>query len=291
MGAKLVHSEEEKIVLNEKNKYTQLKEILRNMKSIIIAFSGGVDSTFLLDIAREVLGTNVLAVIFASDLLPEKELAFARNFTRKRQIRLHEINTKVDSKDYFRMNPPGRCYHCKKDLFQSLLELARNQEFNWVADGSNLDDLEDYRPGNMALKELGIRSPLVEAALSKEEIRILSRERKLISWNKPSAACLASRIPYGDPITSHKLKEIAGAEAVLHNLGIDTVRVRHHGSLARIEIPPEVFPTLLAERKTVVKKFKSLGFSYISLDLEGFRSGSMNEVLDTEHKEKNNGLQ
>lgn len=261
-------------------KLIQLKKTLRKMKSLMIAYSGGVDSTFLLKIAQEELGNKnkILAVTACSAIFLPEEMKIAQQITQKLQVK-HQIidTTQLDNPSFF-TNPPNRCYYCKKELFSKLSYLAKENGLNFVVDGSNLDDLGDFRPGMQAAKELGIRSPLIEVGLSKEEIRNLSRKMGLPTWNKPSQACLASRFPYGTKITRTALRKVAEAETFLKTLGISQVRVRYYGAWARIEVPVSQISRLVNEkiRSILIEKFKHIGYTYITLDLEGYRQGSMN---------------
>lgn len=260
-----------------KKKLNQLNILLKKMESLAIAFSGGVDSSFLLYCAHEILGDNITAVIFSSQVLTKNELESAQSFARNMGVYLQEIPFDIGELDFFQNNPVDRCYFCKKHLFTRLRELAREQGFKWVADGSNCDDLYEFRPGNKAIEELKVRSPLREAGLTKEEIRYLSKKMALPTWDKPAAPCLATRVPYGQTVTLKKLSEIQQAEEYLLTLGFQNVRLRHYDDTARIEIPIRYFKDVLNYREEIVQKLKSLGFVYITLDLEGFRSGSLNE--------------
>lgn len=262
-------------------RYEKLREILQSMGRVLIAFSGGVDSTFLLDVAHDVLGDNVLAVIARSETYPQRERAEALKLARRMGVRYRFIETKELSNPDFSSNPPDRCYFCKKELFSKLKEIAAAEEIPHVLDGSNRDDTADFRPGSRAADELGIRSPLKEALLGKEEIRQLSKMLGLPTWNKPSMACLSSRFPYYSEIDSESLKRVEKAEMFLRNLGFSQVRVRHHGQTARMEIDIKEFPKIVEEkiREKIVRSFRKLGYVYVTLDLAGFRSGSMNEPL------------
>ena len=262
-------------------KLAHLKELLREMDGAVVAFSSGVDSTFLLRVAHEVLGERVIAATIRSHTFPKRELDEAVSFCRAEGVR-HEV---IDSEELdipgFAENPPDRCYHCKKELFSRLLAFARENGLAAVLEGSNIDDDGDYRPGRRAIKELGIRSPLHEAGLSKAEIRALSREMGLPTSDKPSFACLASRFPYGERITAGALERVERAEQWLLDagLGLKQLRVRSHGALARIEVPSDAIPRLAARAAEIAAAFKELGFSYVALDLLGYRTGSMNETL------------
>jgi uncharacterized protein len=263
-------------------KYKRLEEIFHSMGRVLVAYSGGVDSSLLLKVAREVLGDeNVLAVTALSPLYPEREVSNAKKVAQSLGARHRLIESNELEIEGFSNNPPNRCYYCKKELFEKMLHLAAGEGIRFVVEGSTLDDEKDHRPGRMAVRELGIRSPLLEARFTKREIRELSQTLDLPTWDKPSFACLASRFPYGKEITAEELKRVAGAEDFLFGLGFKQVRVRHYGRLARIEIFQEEMGRLMEAplRENVVKRLKEMGYTYITLDLQGFRSGSMNEVL------------
>lgn len=262
-------------------KFRRLNTLIRDCGSLAVAFSGGADSCFLLHTAHEALGDAVIALTVDSVLIPRREIAEAASFCEERKIRHLVLKADVLSLPQVAENPPDRCYHCKRSIFSLLRYSAESEGFSILSDGSNADDKGDYRPGMRALRELGVRSLLTEAGIGKAEIRELSRRSGLSGWGKPSAACLASRIAYGDNLTPEKLSAVEKAEELLHSLGVRQCRVRLHGQLARIEAPPGDFETLLKNenRLLIAETFKALGFMYVSLDLEGFRSGSMNEVL------------
>ncbi|MDA8335896.1 MAG: ATP-dependent sacrificial sulfur transferase LarE [Peptococcaceae bacterium] len=262
-----------------RDKLARVQGMLKDMESVVIAFSGGVDSTFLLKTAVDVLGDRALAVTATSSTYPAGELAQARELAAGLGARHKLIVSEELAIEGFADNPPNRCYYCKRELFSKLLAVAAAEGIRYVLDGTNYDDLGDHRPGLTAAGELGVRSPLKEAGLTKEDIRRLSREMGLSTWDKPSFACLSSRFPYGTRITAEKLGQVDRGETLLRSLGFHQFRIRHHGEVARIEITPDQFPLLVAKAAEVVAELKDCGFTYVTMDLQGYRTGSMNEVL------------
>ena len=263
------------------NKLERLKQHLSAFGQVAVAYSSGVDSTFLLKIAHDILGDNAIAITAAANFFPQRELNEAKDFCKRENIRQLIFNVNATEIAGFRENPVNRCYLCKRMLFNKIKELAAANNIVHIIEGSNLDDNNDYRPGLKALEELGIKSPLKETGLYKKEIRELSRELKLPTWDKPSFACLASRFVYGETISDDKLSMVERAEQLLMDRGFKQFRVRVHGQLARIELLPEEFPKIMEEnlRKEINKKFRTYGFNYVSLDLQGYKTGNMNVGL------------
>ncbi|RKD31789.1 ATP-dependent sacrificial sulfur transferase LarE [Thermohalobacter berrensis] len=265
--------------LNEK--YTKLKEIIENLGSGAVAFSGGVDSTFLTKVCKDVLGDKAIAVTATSSTYPQREFKEACKLAKDIGIKHIIIESEETDIEGFSKNPPNRCYYCKKELFTKVKEVAKKYDIQYVLDGSNYDDLGDFRPGMEAAKELKVVSPLKEAKLTKEDIRKLSKVLNLPTWSKPAFACLSSRFPYGQEITEKKLNMVEKAEDYLKNLGFIQFRVRHHGEIARIEVSPDernkFFDVELLDE--ISRKLKEIGFTYVTMDLTGYRTGSMNEVL------------
>jgi len=266
----------------------RLKNILRKLESVLVAFSGGVDSSFLLHLAREVLEDRAKAITFVSPFLSRQELDRAVSFCKERNIKhiLLEINPLAVEE--IRLNQPDRCYHCKKQVFSQGLVEAQKISTSYLVEGTQLSDASDHRPGHRALVELGIRSPLTEAGLSKDQVRVLSKKLGLSSWNLPPMACLASRIPYGTPLDRQSLARVESAEKFLFDEGFDLVRVRDHQGTARIELSPEGIGRLsdTGLRDRLVARFKSLGYVAVTLDMEGYRTGRLGELWEHETGEK-----
>jgi uncharacterized protein len=262
-------------------KLSRLREIVKGYGSLLIAFSGGCDSSLLLKVAHDVLGDKAMAVTARSETYPPEEYQEATRLAGELGAKHLTIDTSELSVKGFSSNPPDRCYFCKAELFEKLLEVARDNDIRCVADGASLDDDSDHRPGMRAAEELGIVSPLKEARLTKEDIRQISRALGLNTWDKPSFACLASRFPYGEEINARKLKMVGEAERFIRGLGFRQVRVRHHENMARIEVPEEDIEKLTRKsvRQQISSKLREVGYAYVSLDLKGYRTGSLNEVL------------
>lgn len=271
-----------------KKRYEKLRTILNEMGSVVIGFSGGVDSTFLSYTAHDVLGDKALAVTAVSPTLPESEEQDARDMAADIGIRHLVVHSTEFSDPEFVKNPKNRCYICKKIRFTALVDLAKQEGYHWVVDGGNIDDLGDFRPGMKALEEMAdaVRSPMIEAGITKADIRALSRELGLRTWDKQSAACLASRIPYGVELTPQRLSMIDKAEQYIAPYIKGSLRVRYHGDVARIEVGEEEIPAILAHRKDIVQALRQCGFTYVSLDLGGYEMGSLNEVIETSEEDK-----
>ena len=274
-------SEDRELTGEQKNKLDRLREVLSDLGSLAVGFSGGVDSSFLLSVAKEELGDRVIAVTAADASVPERELEEAKAFCHERGIR--HIICRVDplKEEGYRKNGPDRCYFCKHGIFTEIKRIAKENGIEYAAEGSNMDDLGDYRPGLKAVEELSVKSPLREAGLYKADIRSLSKAMGLPTWSKPAYACLASRFVYGEEITEKKLQMIDRAEQFLIGLGFIEERVRLHGNIARIEVSPADIPRLASEdiRSAVYEEFKKLGFLFVTLDMKGYRTGSMNATI------------
>ncbi|CAA7601875.1 NAD synthase [Acididesulfobacillus acetoxydans] len=257
-------------------KEERLRQYLAGLGRVLIAYSGGVDSTYLMAVAKEVLADGARAVLVTGAMQAERERSEALNLAKRLGFPLNVLEIDVLSSAEFAANPPERCYHCKKEIFGRILAFARQLSLPSVLDGTNFSDQSDFRPGRRALSELGVLSPLLEVDLTKGEIRELSRRRGLPTWNKPAMACLATRVPYGVPLEDHVLRTVERAEEVLLKHGFEECRVRVHGDLARIEIPPSRFEGFLAEYRSLAALLQDLGFRFVTLDLMGLRSGSLN---------------
>ena len=265
--------------MNIEEKTQKVKEILTHLESVVVAYSGGVDSTLLLKIAFDTLGEKAIGITAISASLPSQE----RSETEKIALQIgakHQFITSHETDDpNYLANTPDRCFFCKNDLFDRLVIFANHNGYDNIVDGTNADDAHDHRPGRRAAEQYGVRSPLQEAGLTKAEIREVAKSMGLPNWDKPAAACLSSRIPYGTPITLEVLSQVDRAELVLHQMGLHQLRVRHHDKVARIEVDTKDFEIILQKRQQIVDRLKEIGYNYITLDLSGFRSGSMNEVL------------
>jgi uncharacterized protein len=258
-------------------KFLRLKAIVARMGSAVVAYSGGVDSTLLTKVCHDILGKKALAVTVLTPFVPRSERMDAQRFACRIGIR-HRFLIMAGLPRGTQSNPKDRCYLCKKEIFSGLLRLAKAEGLAGVLDGSNADDRRDFRPGAKALKELKVRSPLQEAGLGKEDIRIISRSLRLGNWDKPACACLASRFPYGEEFTARKLRMVERAEDYLKSIGFKQVRVRYHAGVARIEVEPKQLNMLMRKGRDIDEHLRSLGFGYVTADLKGYRTGSMNEL-------------
>ncbi|MCT4596447.1 MAG: ATP-dependent sacrificial sulfur transferase LarE [Vallitalea sp.] len=269
-------------------KYENLKNLISDLGSVAIAFSGGVDSTFLAKVCEDVLGDKAIVVTATSSTYPQREFKESKQLATDIGIKQIVIESEETEIEGFSSNPPNRCYYCKHELFSKVKKVADENNVKYILDGSNYDDIGDFRPGMHAAKELGVISPLKQVELTKDDIRVLSKKLGLPTWEKPAFACLSSRFPYGEEITPKKLSMVDKAEEYLRGLGFNQFRVRHHGKIARIEIEvSEMHKFLELDFGMVSKELKKIGFIYVTLDLTGYRTGSMNEVLSEEQKKLN----
>ncbi len=275
-------NEKDVLTKEQKDKLNELRKIIGELGSLAVGFSGGADSALLLAVAHEVLGERSLAVTAADASVPKREISEAKKFCEDRGIRHIMINTDPLSEESYRNNSSDRCYFCKRGIFSEIIKTAKENGIEYVAEGSNMDDLGDYRPGLKAIAELNVKSPLRDAGLNKSDIRMISKAMGLPTWNKPAYACLASRFVYGEQITEEKLHMIDRAEQFLIGLGFYEERVRMHGDLARIEVAADDIPRLASEevRNKIYEEFRNIGFLFVTLDMKGYRTGSMNATLD-----------
>jgi uncharacterized protein len=267
--------------MNEKE--LNLRRIVRELERVVVAYSGGIDSTLLAVIAEQELGTKAVAVTGVSPSLPHTDLEEAQSIAKQ----FHFVHVLIDSHEVddpnYQANTPLRCYFCKQEVYGELTQYAHAHGFTHIIDGTNLDDLGDVRPGRKAAAEAGVRSPLIEAHFTKQDVRDLARTLGLPNWDKPAAACLSSRIPHGTPVTIQLLSQVEQAEMILHGLGLRQVRVRHHGEVARLEVDPADFDHVLGQREIIVERLKSIGYTFVVLDLVGYRMGSLNQLLKVAH--------
>lgn len=269
----------------DKIKETSLRRIIRDLERVVVAYSGGIDSTLLAVVAQQELGGNAAAVTAVSASLPSADLAESQAIAQQFGVAQVLIASHELDDPNYQANTPLRCYFCKHEVYGELLDYARAQGFQFIIDGTNLDDLGDVRPGRQAAAEYGVRSPLIEAQFTKADVRELAHALGLPNWDKPSAACLSSRIPHGTPVTIQLLSQVEQAELVLRGLGIRQARVRHHGEVARLEVPTADFAIVLAQRAKVVEQLRAIGYTFVALDLAGYRMGSLNELLSVKRDE------
>jgi pyridinium-3,5-biscarboxylic acid mononucleotide sulfurtransferase len=269
--------------LNEK--YERLAALIRGLDRVAVAYSGGIDSTLVLKVAHDMLGENAVGLTAVSASMPHYEQDGAAQVAREIGARVIWVNTHEDEDENYLVNPTNRCYFCKTNVYDELIEAARNEGYPVLLDGANADDVGDWRPGRQAAKEHGVRSPLEEVGMTKAEIREIARALALSNWDMPSAPCLSSRVPYGTRITPEMLGQIGKGEWALRERGFREVRVRHHGDVARIEVPPAEFERLLALREEIVAELKAAGYTFVALDLSGLKSGSLNQVIPLGHSE------
>ncbi len=271
----------ERLPLMVEEKYKKLQDLIRGYGKLLVAYSGGVDSTFLLKVAADVLGGNALGIIGVSPSLPRRELEEALEIARKFRLPCHQLRTEEMEDENYARNPANRCYYCKRELFGKMVAYARRHGYPFIADGTNFDDTGDYRPGQEAARELQVVSPLKDAGLGKTDIRRISHSLGLPTWDKPAYACLSSRFPTGLPITEQALRQVEQAEDVLFALGFRQLRVRHHRQIARIEVGSEEIARFLNPevRREVAERLREIGYQFVTLDLAGYRQGSLNQLI------------
>ena len=265
------------------SKQADLRQIIRQLDRVVVAYSGGIDSTLLAVVAGAELGDRAVAVTAVSPSLPHADLAEAQSIAQQFNFAHVLIDSHELDDPNYQANTPLRCYFCKHEVYGELTTYARDHGFTHIIDGTNLDDLGDVRPGRQAAREAGVRSPLIEAQFTKQDVRDLARELGLPNWDKPAAACLSSRIPHGTPVTIQLLTQVEQAEMILHGLGLRRVRVRHHNEIARLEVDPADFTLVLDQRETIVAQLKPIGYMFVALDLAGYKMGSLNQLVKVQH--------